>query len=95
MAHDKGSFSYKIIDEKLTEILNNRSVLDNTIQVAQPFIKATTTIQLPSILGGDCIGFSLGLHAIEEDVRLEDMYSETYTGNAMIVYTYNHSGGSV
>lgn len=90
--HTNNSFSYKVTHPIIKGVLDSRSKLDNTVQVAMPFIKATTTIRLPEFLGSsDNIGFTLGMHAIPEDVRMEDMYSNQ-DGNALIGYTYNKSG---
>ena len=65
MAHNFSSFSYKIINKNIRDILDARSRLDNTVQVAMPFVKATTTIQ-HSYLDNDLsnMGFTLGLHGI-------------------------------
>lgn len=91
MAHDKGSFSYKTINEKTKSVLQQRSRLNNTAQVGMPFVKATTTLKLPEVLGPDCVGFTLGTHAIEIDGLAENIYSDT-NGNALIGYTYNPDG---
>lgn len=71
-----GSFDYKVINPTIKNILKARSELNNTVQVAMPFVKATTTIRLPEFLGEGCIGFTLGLHAINENVFWENMYAE-------------------
>jgi len=73
--HGYGSFDYKVINKNITQILDERSRLNNTVQVAMPFVKATTTIQLDAVLKPGNIGFTLGLHAIDEDVKHEDMFS--------------------
>lgn len=93
MAHNKGSLDYKVINEKITKVLDNRSRLNNTVQVAMPFVKATTTIQ-HEILGEGCIGFTLGLHAINEDVKYEDMYSNQSGDMPLIGYTYQENGNN-
>lgn len=93
MDHEKGSFDYKVIDETITKALNKRSQLDNTVQVAMPFVKATTTIQHPKLLGNGNIGFTLGLHAINEDVKYEDIYSGK-KNTPLIGYTYKEDGST-
>jgi hypothetical protein len=88
MAHDFGSFNYKVIDPRITKILDSRSSLDNTRQIAMPFIKATTTLQLPDIIGDGAKGFTLGIHAIDEDLKYEDMYTSIDGNTPLIGYTY-------
>ena len=91
MAHDKGSFSYKVVNKKIRDILDTRSELNNTIQVAMPFIKATTTIMLDD--DSDRLGFTLGLHAINEDVKYENIYSSgDDSGMPLLGYTYRSDG---
>lgn len=92
MAHDKGSFDYKVIHPNITKVLDTRSQLDNTVQLAMPFVKATTTIQ-HKFLGTGCIGFTLGLHAIDEDVKYEDIYSDVKS-SPLIGYTYQEDGST-
>lgn len=94
MAHDKGSFDYKVINSKIKNILDVRSELDNTVQIAMPFIKATTTIQLPDYLGDGNQGFTLGLHAIDQDLKFEDMFSSTNGEMPLIGYTYDSKGNT-
>jgi len=90
--HKNSSFSYKSINKNIRQILETRSELDNTIQLAMPFIKATTTVRLPDYLNGpNNLGFTLGLHAIEEDVTAENIYS-TQDGDSLIGYTYTPDG---
>lgn len=89
--HQNGSFSYKAINPVIKNILDNRSILNNTIQVAQPFIKVTSTLRLKEVLGEGNYGFTLGTHAIPEDVKYEDIYSDRQ-GNGLIGYTYTPSG---
>jgi hypothetical protein len=99
MAHDKSSFDYKVINRKIADVLDNRSRLNNTIQMAMPFVKATTTLR-HKMLGGEAsadlsegyIGFSLGLHGIAEDVAYEDMYAEAGDNTPLIGYTYGPNG---
>lgn len=95
MAHNVGSFDYKVTHPDIQKVLKRRTYLDNTTQLAMPFVKATTTIQIPEYLGKGCIGFSLGLHAIDEDVLYENMYAEssglgTYP---LIGYTHEYKDG--
>jgi GH24 family phage-related lysozyme (muramidase) len=84
--HASGSFDYKVIHPLIRNILDNRSDLNNTIQMAMPFVKATTTIQIPQLNGG--IGFTLGLHAIDQDVKYEDIYSDQGSDMPLLGYTY-------
>lgn len=89
MAHDKGSFSYKVVNKRIRDILDARSELNNTAQIAMPFIKATTTISMED--GGT--GFTLGLHAINEDVKYENIYSESPDSSMPLIgYTYLKDG---
>jgi LAS superfamily LD-carboxypeptidase LdcB len=92
--HSYGSFSYKALNDNIADSLSSRSKLDNTIQVAMPFVKLTSTIQLPEYLGNGNIGFTLGLHAIDEDVKFEDIYSGAGADAncPLIGYTYTADG---
>lgn len=95
LAHESGSFDYKVINKDIRKILDARSQLNNTVQMAMPFVKATTTIQSEEYLGAGSKGFTLGLHAIPEDVVYEDMYSDISTGGSvspLIGYTYTDTG---
>lgn len=92
MAHDKGSFDYKVIHPLITNILDVRSQVDNTVQVAMPFVKATTTLFLEDYLGKGNVGFTLGLHAIDEDTKYEDMYASSENSMPLIGYTYTPEG---
>jgi len=87
--HSSGSFDYKVINKNIRNILEARSQLNNTVQLAMPFVKATTTIGGPAVplLDGG-IGFTLGLHAIEQDVKYEDIYSSQGSDMPLIGYTY-------
>jgi hypothetical protein len=88
MAHDKGSFSYRVVNKQIRDVLDARSMLDNTVQVAMPFVKATTTL-----MDGDKLGFTLGLHAINEDVKYENIYSSgDDSGMPLLGYTYLSDG---
>jgi hypothetical protein len=90
--HRSGSFSYKIINEKIVKTLDNRAQMNNTVQIAMPFIKATTTLQLDEVLGAGSKGFTLGLHAIDKDVKYQDMFSEQDSDMPLIGYTYTPTG---
>lgn len=92
--HNYGSFDYKTIDPRIRAILENRSLLNNTMQLGMPFVKATATIQHPEYLGVGNIGFTLGLHATIEDVSFEDIFSDRSSDAAypLIGYTYKPNG---
>jgi len=92
--HKYSSFDYKVTDARIRAILENRSVLNNTTQLAMPFVKATTTIQHAEYLGTGNIGFTLGLHAIDQDVYWEDIFSDRKSEGAypLIGYTYTPDG---
>jgi hypothetical protein len=92
LAHESGSFDYKVINKNIRKILDARSQLDNTVQVGMPFVKATTTIQHEEYLGKGNKGFALGLHGINEDVQYADMYSEANGTDPLIGYTYTGDG---
>jgi len=91
LAHNYGSFDYKAIDPVIREVLNTRSKLDNTIQLAMPFVKATTTLK-NKMLGEGNVGFTLGLHGISENVEWESMFSEQSNDLPLIGYTYGIDG---
>jgi len=88
--HTNNSFSYKTIHPNIKNILEERSKLDNTTQVSMPFIKATTTLQLPGVLGSG-VGFTLGIHATEQDIRYQDIYA-SQNGSYLAGYTYQPDG---
>jgi putative chitinase len=93
--HRRNSFSYKAINPIIKNILDERSTLDNTVQVGMPFIKVTSTVDLGKIAGytdelGN-YGFTLGIHAIQEDVKYEDIYANR-SGDYLIGYTYTPTG---
>lgn len=92
MAHESGSFDYKIINENIRKILDVRSQLNNTVQVGMPFVKATTTLRHDDYLGSGNKGFTLGLHGINEDVKYEDIYSDQNGMDPLIGYTYQENG---
>lgn len=89
--HRNNSFSYKNIHPTIKSALNSRARLDNKVQMAMPFVKATTTLALPEVLGQGNIGFTLGLHAIKSDLTAQNIYSSA-KGNALIGYTYTTNG---
>jgi hypothetical protein len=91
--HSHGSFDYKTINPIIREVLKARSRLDNTIQVAMPFIKATTTIGKNEMLGTGNVGFTLGLHGISENVEWDDIFSEQSSDLPLIGYTYQEGNG--
>jgi hypothetical protein len=90
--HRRNSFSYKAIDRRIRDILDERSILENTVQVGMPFIKVTSTIDMGRVAGYDVgntnnYGFTLGLHVTEEDLTFRDMYTDS-NGEYLIGYTY-------
>jgi hypothetical protein len=93
MAHNFSSFSYKIINKNIRNILDARSRLSNTVQLGMPFVKATTTLQHEYLNNSlDNKGFTLGLHGFPEDVKYEDMYHSTDGIMPLIGYTYGSDG---
>lgn len=91
--HYYNSFSYKTTNNIIRDVLTQRSLLNNTVQVAMPFIKATTTIQHDEYLGAGNIGFSLGLHSIDENVEYQNIYSSTESeGPSYPLVGYTYSG---
>jgi putative chitinase len=94
--HRRNSFSYKAINPIIKNILDERSTLDNTVQVGMPFIKVSSTIDMGKIAGYDSeninnYGFTLGVHAIDKDLKYQDMYSNQ-SGEYLIGYTYQPNG---
>lgn len=85
--HRRNNFSYKTIDSRVRAVLDERAHLDNTQQVAMPFVKATTTVKMPKILGGNSVGFTLGIQMFDKDFRIQDIYSNR-EGSDLIGYTY-------
>lgn len=92
--HRNNSFSYKSIHPTIKGVLNSRAQLTNKVQMAMPFVKATTTLYLPDVLGNGNLGFTLGLHAIKEDITAQNIYSDS-KGNALIGYTYDGNGQTI
>jgi murein DD-endopeptidase MepM/ murein hydrolase activator NlpD len=96
--HRNNSFSYKTIDPRVRAMLLKRSLLNNTTQVGMPFIKVTSTLDLPGILGADNWGFTLGIHSTPEDLKYRNIYSNKSVADGsnleyLIGYTYNKRGG--
>jgi len=92
---DNNSFSYKTIHPIIRRILDERSKLNNTVQLAMPFVRATSTIQHDEYLGPGNKGFTLGLHLYDEDAKWQDIYSDQSVeqGNyPLIGYTYDKDG---
>ena len=90
--HRNGSLSYRTIDSRVKRSLDSRSNLNNTQQVAMPFVKVSSTLNRPELLGYGNYGFTIGLHAIDEDVRYEDIYSNQRTGGSDLLVGYTYSG---
>lgn len=93
-AHKYSSFEYKVTNKLIKDVLDKRSELNNTVQLGMPFIKATTTIQHTEYLGEGNVGFTLGLHATDSDIRFEDIFSSRETGGdyPLVGYTYTREG---
>lgn len=89
-SHEYNSFSYKVIDPIIKKQLDNRSKLNNTVQIAMPFIKATTTVKTSRGLG-----FTLGVHAIKKDVTYQDIYASNDANGPLVGYTYNGTGNEL
>lgn len=92
--HRRNKFTYKVIDPTIREILRERSILDNTQQIAMPFVKATTTVKLPKILGANAVGFTLGIQMLERDFKIRDIYASEQ-GKELVGYTYEPQGDGV
>lgn len=92
------SYSYKTIRPEIKAVLEQRGQLNNVVQMAMPFVRATTTLQHPEYLGDGNFGFTLGLHAINEDVKWEDIYASQGDGAGLryplVGYTYQPNGTS-
>jgi murein DD-endopeptidase MepM/ murein hydrolase activator NlpD len=97
LRHRNTSFSYKSIHPTVRRALDSRSALDNTVQVAMPFVKATTTLDLYSVMGSQypgCVGFTLGTH-MYDDTGWENLYAAQTRGSdnsPLIGYTYSANG---
>ena len=78
------------MDKTVRQALYERSLLDNTVQLATPFVKVTSTIQHTLLKGGK--GFTLGIHATSEDMKYQDIFSSTAGDSGkkypLIGYTY-------
>lgn len=91
------SFDYKVINRQIRRILDTRATLDNTVQMAMPFIKVTSTVELEEYLGKGNTGFTLGIHGFPSEAEL-------YAGNVtdpvsgegklypLVGYTYTDGG---
>jgi hypothetical protein len=94
--HKYSSLSYKISHEAVRKALKHRSYLNNTAQISMPFLKATTTVVNEDFLGKDNLGFTLGMHAIDMDVRYQDIFSNTKETKdkqyPLCGYTYTKQG---
>lgn len=90
--HLRGTFNYKSIDPRIKKVLRDRSKLDNTRQVAMPFVKATSTLDLNRVesINSSGIGFTIGAPVIQRDIQLQDIFSNG-AGSSLVGYTY--SGG--
>jgi hypothetical protein len=94
MSRENSSFTYKTINKQVRQVLEARSQMDNTVQMAMPFVKATTTIgNMSDILqSSDNVGFTLGIHGYpNQDITTEAIYSPG-GGDAWIGYTYKPNG---
>lgn len=89
--HNYSSFSYKVTDKRIQNILRARSRVDNVVQIGMPFVKATATIEMPELLGNGNIGFSLGIHGLL-DVGYESIYAQGSSEAPMVGYTYTTNG---
>lgn len=93
--HNHSSFSYKITDKRIQNILAQRSKVTNTVQVGMPFVKATTTIGIEEYLGPGNVGFTLGIHSLP-DSGYQSLFETT--GNPedpMVGYTYTRNGSNI
>lgn len=93
MSNNYSSFDYKWISEDIRKILEQRSRTDNTIQIAAPFIKATSTIEIEEYLGKGNVGFTMGIHGFPSETALleQDINApRTSEGlaNPLVGYTY-------
>lgn len=78
------------MDKTVRDALYERSLLDNTVQIATPFVKVTSTIQHSLLNGGR--GFTLGMHATNQDMKYQDIFSSAAAASGkkypLIGYTY-------
>jgi len=90
--HGYSSFDYKVTNGVIKNVLDTRGRLDNVVQIGMPFVKATTTIQHPEYLGSGRVGFTLGLHAIAEETKFEDIFSSNTSDGSdpLVGYTYTN-----
>jgi LAS superfamily LD-carboxypeptidase LdcB len=90
--HNYNSFSYKVTDDRIKNILQKRSQVNNAIQIGMPFVKATATVAIEEYLGPGNIGFTLGIHSLP-DSGYENIFENV--GNVedpMVGYTYDRNG---
>lgn len=92
--HEYGSFSYKVTNKQIQRILQARSKLNNVVQVAMPFVKVTSTIEIPEYLGAENIGFTLGIHAGNDELY-KDIFGLQGTEDPYLGYTYTPDGKNV
>ena len=94
--HNHSSFSYKVTDKRIQNILAQRSKVTNTVQVGMPFVKATTTIGIEEYLGPGNIGFTLGIHSLP-DSGYQSLFESAVgnPGDPMVGYTYTRNGSNV
>jgi putative chitinase len=89
--HNYGSFSYKVTDQKIQNILRARSQVNNVVQVGMPFVKATGTVEMPELLGNGNLGFTLGIHGLL-DAGYESIYAQGSSESPLVGYTYTKDG---
>lgn len=92
--HNYGSFSYKVTDQRIQNILRARSKVSNVVQIGMPFVKATSTVEIPELLGGSGnVGFTIGIHGLL-DAGYESIYAQGNTEAPLVGYTYTSQGNS-
>lgn len=93
--HGYGSFSYKVTNDNIKQILTQRSTLSNVVQIGMPFVKATTTVAIDEYLGEGNIGFTLGIHAMP-DIGYRNLFENTGSPEKPFIgYTYKADGTNV
>jgi hypothetical protein len=96
MSRKNSSFAYKTINSSIRAILDARSNMNNTVQMAMPFVKATTTVgNMNDILGEGNIGFTLGVHGYPDQNLLTENIYTPQGGYPLIGYTYTSDGSGV
>lgn len=88
--HNYSSFSYKVTNGKIQGALRSRSNVSNAVQVGMPFVKVTSTIEVPEILGANNIGFTIGPHGLF-DAQYQTIYNPTKSA-PYLGYTYTPNG---